>query len=142
MGERCQYPLCRPPCINDGHCVRPNVCMCPAAWKGDHCQKPVCHLPCLNGGRYTALSHDCCIDDSVTVFLFISPLIIILSPGPTYHHQSTLSSSQLTRSLQQYYSQLLFSCKNSIPSLRNKRPVPSQLSSPSNKHSSLIKIPK
>lgn len=137
MGERCQYPLCRPPCINDGHCVRPNVCMCSAAWKGDHCQKPVCHLPCLNGGRYAALSHGSCINDSVTVFFIYKPPHYNTFPWSKIPPSKYLAFT-LRYPAQQYYSQLLFSCKNSIPSLRNKRPVPSQLSSPSNKHSSLI----
>ncbi|XP_066977680.1 uncharacterized protein [Macrobrachium rosenbergii] len=35
-------PVCSPPCLNDGLCIRPNLCACPIEFAGSYCQLHSC----------------------------------------------------------------------------------------------------
>ncbi|KAF0031943.1 hypothetical protein F2P81_016498 [Scophthalmus maximus] len=48
-GKNCT-PVCRPDCKNQGKCVKPNVCECPAGYSGPTCEGALCSPVCLNGG--------------------------------------------------------------------------------------------
>uniref|UniRef100_A0A8C6TYC0 EGF-like domain-containing protein n=1 Tax=Neogobius melanostomus TaxID=47308 RepID=A0A8C6TYC0_9GOBI len=53
-------PVCRPDCKNQGRCVRPNVCECPAGYIGPTCERAHCEPPCQHGGTCTARNHCTC----------------------------------------------------------------------------------
>ena len=38
-GKRCEFPNCRPKCLNGGRCVDVNVCNCKDGYTGARCQK-------------------------------------------------------------------------------------------------------
>ncbi|KAK6174909.1 hypothetical protein SNE40_013470 [Patella caerulea] len=52
LKKRCTaFALCNPRCENNGTCVSPRMCACPAGYSGHHCEKVVCGRPCQNGGQ-------------------------------------------------------------------------------------------
>ncbi|NWI86981.1 VWDE protein, partial [Pitta sordida] len=50
------FPLaiCPQGCRNNGACVAPGICNCPAGWFGGACHLAVCKLPCQHGGKCIA----------------------------------------------------------------------------------------